>query len=130
MGDVETTPTQTAVGTAPASVFPAVAPGSYKVPDWFMRRKVQLTFAVVVVAIIIVIVMWRVMRAPANKEHYGEPPGMLPSVWYRGYAPTGWADMPREYEGSSASAVSAYMMWSAGDGQVEESDLIGEWSQY
>ena len=48
-----------------------------------------------------------------RKERYGEPPGMLRAVHQDELGFRGWADMPGDYEGSSASAISAYMMRSA-----------------
>lgn len=47
------------------------------------------------------------------KERYGEPPGMLRAVHRDELGFRGWADMPGDYEGSSASAVSAYIERSA-----------------
>jgi hypothetical protein len=85
--------------------------------------------AVLVILVLVVIVGVHYAAGRGSRaEHYGSPPGMLPSVWYRGYAPAGWADMPRDYEGNTASAISAYAMWSAGDGQQEEGELSHAWS--
>ncbi len=47
------------------------------------------------------------------KERYGEPPGNLRSIHQDELGFRGWADMPGDFEGSSASAVSAYIMRSA-----------------
>lgn len=49
----------------------------------------------------------------SRKELYGDPPGMLRAVHQDELGFRGWADMPGDYEGSSASAVSAYMQRSA-----------------
>jgi hypothetical protein len=49
----------------------------------------------------------------SRKERYGEPPGFRRAVHHDELGFRGWADMPGDYEGSSASAVSAYMMRSA-----------------
>lgn len=49
----------------------------------------------------------------SRKERYGEPPGMIRAVHHDELGFRGWADMPGDYEGSSASAVSAYMQRSA-----------------
>lgn len=49
----------------------------------------------------------------SKKEHYGEPPGMIRAVHHDELGFRGWADMPGDYEGSSASSVSAYMQRSA-----------------
>lgn len=48
-----------------------------------------------------------------RKERYGEPPGMLRAVHQDELGFRGWADMPGDYEGSSASAISAYIQRSA-----------------
>lgn len=48
-----------------------------------------------------------------RKERYGEPPGMLRAVHQDELGFRGWADMPGDFEGSSASAISAYMQRSA-----------------
>ncbi len=50
---------------------------------------------------------------PARKEHYGEPPGDLRAVHHDELGFRGWADMPGEYEGTSASALSAFIERSA-----------------
>lgn len=49
----------------------------------------------------------------SRKERYGEPPGMIRAVHQDELGFRGWADMPGDYEGSSASAISAYMQRSA-----------------
>lgn len=49
----------------------------------------------------------------ARKEKYGEPPGMIRAVHQDELGFRGWADMPGDFEGSSASAVSAYIQRSA-----------------
>lgn len=48
-----------------------------------------------------------------KKEHYGEPPGMIRAVHQDELGFRGWADMPGDYEGSSAASVSAYIQRSA-----------------
>lgn len=48
-----------------------------------------------------------------KKEGYGEPPGNLRAVHRDELGYRGWADAPGSYEGSSASAVSAFAMRSA-----------------
>lgn len=48
-----------------------------------------------------------------KKENYGDPPGMIRAVHQDELGFRGWADMPGDYEGSSASAVSAYAERSA-----------------
>lgn len=48
-----------------------------------------------------------------RKEHYGEPPGNLRAIHHDELGFRGWADMPGEYEGSSASALSAFIERSA-----------------
>lgn len=48
-----------------------------------------------------------------RKEHYGEPPGMIRGIHQDELGFRGWSDMPGDYEGSSASAVSAYIQRSA-----------------
>ena len=48
-----------------------------------------------------------------KKENYGEPPGLIRAVHQDELGFRGWSDMPGDYEGSSASAVSAYAMRSA-----------------
>ena len=48
-----------------------------------------------------------------RKESYGEPPGALRAVHQDELGFRGWADMPGDFEGSSASAVSAYVQRSA-----------------
>lgn len=48
-----------------------------------------------------------------HKEHYGEPPGLIRAVHRDELGFRGWADMPGDYEGNSASAVSAYVQRSA-----------------
>jgi len=53
------------------------------------------------------------LQAPPTKENYGEPPGLLRAVHRDELGPRGWPDMPPEYEGSSASALSAFMERSA-----------------
>ena len=53
-----------------------------------------------------------VRRAP-HREHYGEPPGMIRAVHRNELGFRGWADMPGDYEGSSAGALSAYVERSA-----------------
>jgi hypothetical protein len=52
-------------------------------------------------------------RFGGRKEKYGEPPGMLRAVHQDELGFRGWADMPGDFEGSSASAVSAYVQRSA-----------------
>ena len=49
----------------------------------------------------------------STKEHYGEPPGMIRAVHRDELGFRGWSDMPGDYEGSSASALSAYVDRSA-----------------
>lgn len=51
--------------------------------------------------------------AATNKENYGEPPGTLRAVHRDELGYRGWADAPGGYEGSTASALSAYVMRSA-----------------
>jgi hypothetical protein len=48
-----------------------------------------------------------------NKENYGEPPGTLRAVHRDELGYRGWADAPGDFEGSTASALSAYVMRSA-----------------
>jgi hypothetical protein len=47
------------------------------------------------------------------REHYGEPPGMIRAVHQDELGYRGWADNPGDFEGSSASALSAYVDRSA-----------------
>lgn len=51
-------------------------------------------------------------RAP-KKERYGEPPGGIRAVHHNELGYRGWSDNPGDYEGSSASALSAYVDRSA-----------------
>lgn len=48
-----------------------------------------------------------------HREHYGGPPGMMRAVHHDELGFRGWADMPGDYEGSSASSVSGYAHRSA-----------------
>ena len=56
-------------------------------------------------------------RPAARREKYGPPPGMARAVDWRElpllYGPRGFATGPREYEGSSAGALGAYIERSA-----------------
>jgi len=49
----------------------------------------------------------------SGKENYGGPPGLIRGIHQDELGFRGWADMPGDYEGSSASSVSAYAMRSA-----------------
>ena len=47
------------------------------------------------------------------KENYGEPPGLIRAVHRDELGFRGWSDMPGDYEGSTASAMSAFIDRSA-----------------
>jgi hypothetical protein len=61
--------------------------------------------AVTILVVLAIVVLWD----PAQKkEGYGPPPGLRPAVRLCELGFRGWPDMPKEYEGNTASSVSAY----------------------
>jgi len=48
-----------------------------------------------------------------SKEGYGGPPGALRAIHHNELGYRGWADNPGDFEGSSASGMSGYVVRSA-----------------
>jgi hypothetical protein len=76
-------------------------------------------FTVLSIIIVIAFIFWGIPmltreKKPSSikalKERYGEPPGLLRSLDYKDL---GWPGMPGNFEGNSASSVSAHILRSA-----------------
>jgi hypothetical protein len=75
-------------------------------------------FTVLSIIIVIAFIFWGIpmltREKPSSiktlKEQYGEPPGLLRSLNHKDL---GWSDMPGDFEGNSASSVSAHTLRSA-----------------
>lgn len=82
-------------------------------------------FTVFVIIVVIAFIFWGVpmftrekptsilSERQAFKEKYGEPPGLDRSLDHKDLGSRGWSDAPGDYEGNSASSVSAYVLRSA-----------------
>ena len=72
-------------------------------------------FTMLAIIAVIAFIFWGIplftREKPSTlKENYGEPPGLVRSL---DLGSRGWSDMPGDYEGNSASSVSAYILRSA-----------------
>ncbi len=78
-------------------------------------------FTVLSIIVVIAFIFWGIpmvtrekpSSVEALKEKYGEPPGFARVLDHKDLGHRGWSDMPGDYEGNSASSVSAYIMRSA-----------------
>lgn len=69
------------------------------------------TLLIIALIILILIIIMSVCFSNGKKvERYGVPPGNVRGVHQDELGPRGFADNPPEFQGSSASAISAYIM--------------------
>jgi hypothetical protein len=81
-------------------------------------RYLATLFTVLSIIIVIAFIFWGIpmltREKPSSikglKERYGEPPGLLRSLDHKDLR---WPDMPGDFEGNSASSVSAHILRSA-----------------
>ena len=88
----------------------------------------QHTSLVLAVIVLVLVICAATCTRGSRAEHYGGPPGRRRGLGFRELGFRGWADMPGEYQGNTASAPSQYIMTSAGNGQILEGELIDKWA--